>query len=136
MLERISHIGVLVHDLEAAARFWCETYGLKRYLDYVAECEGLKACLLSPGGTRDEMSIEIIEPLDKTDMGNALARRLATEGEGFFHLAVIARDVPSSAAALEAGGLTVMHRPPVPGVTGQRWVVHPRSSNGVLVEGV
>ena len=136
MLDRISHIGVLVHDLEAAARFWCETYGLVRYLDYVAECEGLKACLLSPHGRREEMSIEIIEPLDKTDLDNPIARRLATHGEGFFHLAVIVDDVAQSAATLETRGLPVMHRPPVPGVTGARWVLHPRASNGILVEGV
>lgn len=136
LLERISHIGVLVHDLDAAARFWSETYGLKRYLDYVAECEGLKACLLSLNGTREEMSIELIEPLDKSDMRNPLARRLAEHGEGFFHLAVVANDVAAAAARLEAGGLTLQHRPPVPGITGARWLVHPRDSNGVLVEGV
>ncbi len=136
MLERISHIGVLVHDLDAAARAWSEQFGLKRYLDYVAECEGIKACLLSPGGTREEMSIELIEPLDKTDLGNPLARRLAEQGEGFFHLAVIARDVADSSARLAALGLKPIARPPVPGLTGERWLVRPRHCNGVLVEGV
>ncbi|HMM77225.1 MAG TPA: VOC family protein [Gammaproteobacteria bacterium] len=136
MLERISHIGILVHDLDAAARAWCEHFGLQRYLDYVADCEGIKACLLSPGGTREEMSIELIEPLDKTDMNNPLARRLAEQGEGFFHLAVIARDVAAAGAQLEAQGLKPIPRPPVPGVTGERWLIHPRFCNGVLVEGV
>jgi hypothetical protein len=136
MLERISHIGVLVHDLEAAARAWQDNYGLVRYLDYVADCEGIKACLMSPGGTREEMSIELIEPLDKTDMGNPLARRLAEQGEGFFHLAVIAKDVAASGARLAALGLKPIVRPPVPGLTGERWLVHPRHANGVLVEGV
>jgi len=136
MLERISHIGVLVHDLDTAARHWHETFGLIRYLDYVAECEGIKACLLSPGGTREEMSVELIEPLDKSDMTNPLARRLAEQGEGFFHLAVITRDVAASAAALTAQGFHPIARPPVPGVTGDRWLLHPRSCNGVLVEGV
>ena len=136
MLERISHIGILVHDLEAAARSWCEHFGLQRYLDYVADCEGIKACLLSPGGTREEMSIELIEPLDKTDLNNPLARRLAERGEGFFHLAVITRDVAAAGAQLEALGLKPAPRPPVSGVTGERWLVHPRFCNGVLVEGL
>jgi len=125
MLERISHIGVLVHDLDAAARAWSEQFGLKRYLDYVAECEGIKACLLSPGGTREEMSIELIEPLDKTDLGNPLARRLAEQGEGFFHLAVIARDVADSSARLPVTATACWSK-------GSEALLFPDSSHGLI----
>lgn len=136
MIDRISHIGILVDDLERATQFWCGTYGLKKYAEYETDVEGIRACLLSVGGTREEMSIELIEPLDKTDMRNPLARRLADTGEGFYHLAVVVDDVAASAGSLETQGLPVMHRLPVEGLTGERWLVHPRASNGVMVEGI
>lgn len=136
MTNRISHIGVLVHDLEGATRFWCESYGLTKYAEYTTDVEGIRACLLSPGGRREEMSVELIEPLDKNDMTNALARRLAHSGEGFYHLAILVDDVETSGKALAARGLAVMQRPPVEGQTGPRWLVHPKSSNGVMIEGI
>lgn len=136
MLKRISHIGILVEDLESATQFWTETFGLTKYAEYETEVEGIRACLLSVGGTREEMSIELIEPLDKSDRSNALARRLARQGEGFYHLAVAVEDPASSGAALRERGLEVMSRAPVEGLTGERWLLHPKSANGVMVEGI
>jgi methylmalonyl-CoA epimerase len=136
MIKRISHIGIIVRDLDSATRFWRDTYGLEPYSEYEAEVEGIRARLLSVGGQPATMSVELIEPLDPGDMNNAIARRLATSGEGFYHLAVEVDDVAASEEALRARGLTVMHRPPVAGLTGERWLVHPKSSNGVMVEGV
>ena len=33
-------------------------------------------------------------------------------------------------------GIEVMPRPPVEGLSGERWLVHPKSSNGVMVEAI
>jgi methylmalonyl-CoA/ethylmalonyl-CoA epimerase len=136
MIDRISHIGVVVHDLEAAEKFWSETYGLEKYAEYETAAEGIRACLLSVGGRRGQMSIELMEPLDKDDMDNAVARRLARVGEGFYHLAMIVDDVEATGARLEGGGLPVLRRPPIDAGSQGRWLVHPKASNGVLVEGV
>jgi hypothetical protein len=46
------------------------------------------------------MSIELMEPVDKTDMSNPVARRLAKSGEGFYHLALVTEDVEASGNAL------------------------------------
>ena len=56
------------------------------------EVEGIRSVFLSVGGTWDEMVIEIMEPLDKSDMDNALSRRLARSGEGFYHLCIEVRN--------------------------------------------
>ena len=37
MFQRISHIGVVVDDLEAATKHWCDTFGLKVYSQYSTE---------------------------------------------------------------------------------------------------
>ncbi len=132
----ISHIGILVHDADAATQHWTEAFGFQKYNDLCIEVEGIRSVFLSPGGTPDEMTIEIMEPLDKSDMSNALARRLATAGEGFYHLCLEVDDVAASGRALEERGLTVMHRDAIDEGAAPRWLVHPKDANGVMVEAV
>jgi methylmalonyl-CoA/ethylmalonyl-CoA epimerase len=134
MVERISHFGIVVQDLDAAVRLWTEAYGFKEFQRLDIPAEGIRSALLSPGGTAGEMAIELMEPADKSDMSNAVARRLARAGEGFYHVALEVEDVEGSGPALAERGMTVLDRlPAVPG-DAMRWVVHPKDSNGVLVE--
>ena len=135
MLNRISHIGVLVNDIEAALRIWRDRLGFKKFSEARFEVEGIRSVFLSLSGCSGEMSIELMEPLDKSDMGNALARRLANVGEGFYHLAVVTDDVAASGAALARSGLPIIERPPVATGAPGRWLVHPKAANGIMIEG-
>ena len=132
----ISHIGILVHDADAATRLWTEAFGFQKFNDLRIEVEGIRSVFLSPGGTPDEMTIEIMEPLDKSDMQNALSRRLATVGEGFYHLCLEVDDVAASGRALEERGMAVMHRAAIDATASARWLVHPKDANGEMVEAV
>lgn len=134
--KKISHIGVLVGDADAAARLWTEAFGLQRFDERTIEVEGIRSVLLSVGGTWDEMVIEIMEPLDKTDMDNALARRLARSGEGLYHLCLEVDDVEASGKELAGRGMRVMMREPVEAGASKRWLVHPKDANGVMVESI
>ena len=136
MIKRMSHIGIVVNDLEAATKLWTEVFGLVKYPEMEVAVEGIKNVMLSAGGTANEMSIELIEPLDKTDMGNALARRLAKQGEGFYHLAVDVGDVDATGGKLQDAGLQIIQRPAISDDYTPRWLTHPKSSNGVMVEGM
>ncbi len=133
---KISHIGVLVHDADAATTLWTESFGFKKFEDRRIEVEGIRSVFISVGGTWDEMVIEIMEPLDKSNMDNALSKRLATVGEGFYHLCIEADDVEASGRELVARGMTVLMRDPVDGDTSPRWLVHPKDANGVMVESI
>ncbi len=134
--KKISHIGVLVHDAEAATKRWTEAFGLKKFEDLKIEVEGIRSVFISVGGTWDEMVIEIMEPLDKTDMANALSKRLATVGEGFYHLCIEVDDVQASAGELDARGMRVLMRDPVDADAQPRWLVHPKDANGIMVEAI
>lgn len=133
---RISHIGVLVQDAAAATRHWSGCFGLRKIEERRIEVEGILSVFLSVGGTWDEMVVEIMEPLDKADMDNALSRRLATQGEGFYHLCLEVDDVEASGKALSERGLRVLMREPIDAGAGPRWLVHPKDASGVLVEAV
>jgi methylmalonyl-CoA/ethylmalonyl-CoA epimerase len=135
MFERISHIGVLVNDIEAALRIWRDTLGFKQFAEARFDVEGIRSVFLSLSGKPGEMSIELMEPLDKSDMSNAVARRLATKGEGFYHLALVTDDVAASGRALREKSLAVIHRPPVDTATQGRWLIHPKVANGIMIEG-
>lgn len=132
--KKISHIGVLVHDADAATRLWTEAFGFQAFEDRRIEVEGIRSVFISVGGTWDEMVIEIMEPLDKSNMDNALSRRLAHSGEGFYHLCIEVDDVEASGKELEARGMTVLMRDPVDAHSSPRWLVHPKDANGVMVE--
>lgn len=134
MIRRISHIGIVVRDLDSAVKLWTETYGLKVAHRLEIAVEGIRSVLVSAGGTLDEMAIELMEPTDQSDMSNAVARRLSRAGEGFYHLAVDVNEVAPSGAALREAGMTVYDRPPVGEGDATRCLVHPKSSNGVMVE--
>ncbi len=79
---------------------------------------------------------KVRRPLDKSDMDNALARRLATVGEGFYHLCIEVDDVPASGKELEARGMRVIMREPLDANAAPRWLVHPKDANGVIVEAI
>ena len=109
---------------------------MQKFQDRVIEVEGIRSIFISVGGTWDEMVIEIMEPLDKSNMQNALAKRLATVGEGFYHVCLEVEDVGKSAAELKEKGMTVLLRDPVDPSASGRWLVHPKDSNGVMVEAI
>ncbi len=134
--KKISHIGVLVHDADAATKLWTEAYGFKKFDDRNIAVEGIRSVFISVGGTWDEMVIEIMEPLDKSNMENALSKRLATVGEGFYHLCIEVDDVEASGKELTDRGMTVLMREPTDPGASPRWLVHPKDSSGVMVEAV
>ena len=133
---KISHIGILVRDADAATQLWTGAFGLRRFDDRRIEVEGIRSVFLSVGGTWDEMVIEIMEPLDPDDMRNALSRRLARAGEGFYHLCLEVDDVEASGRELAARGMAVLMRDPVEAGASRRWLVHPKDANGVMVESI
>ena len=136
MTRRITHFGIVVNDADSACKLWCESFGMKKADEMRIEEERIRSIFISVDGTRNGMSIELMEPLDKSDMTNAVARRLARRGEGFYHVCLEVDSVGETAAALEARGMRVIHRDAVGGGDEGRWLVHPKDANGVMVEGI
>lgn len=133
--QRISHIGILVHDADAAVKFWTENMGFHKFDDMLIDVEGIRSVFISIGGTWDEMVIEIMEPLNKDDMTNMPAKRLASKGEGFYHLCLDVDDIDASAEEIENNGMVVYRRDAISEAHSRRWLMHPKDTNGVLVEG-
>lgn len=136
MFKRISHIGVVVEDIERALRVWRDALGLKQFADVEFTVEGIRSVFLSVSGAAGEMSVELMEPLDKSDMTNPVARRLTRHGEGFYHLAVVTDDVAATGRTLADRSLPLIDRPPVRAGRQGRWLLHPKAASGVMIEGI
>ena len=132
----ISHFGVLVYGAEAATKLWEKSFGLPKFDDWRIDVESIRSTFVSVRGTWDEMVIEIMEPLDKSNMDNALSKRLALVGEGFYHVCLEVDDVEGSGKELETRHMTVLMREPTEAGASARWLVHPKDANGVMVEAV
>ncbi len=133
-IRRLSHIGIVVEDLDRAVEAWTAAFGLRVVSRLEIKAEGVRNALLSPSGTLGETYVELMEPIDKEDMSNAIARRLRKSGEGVYHLAMIADDPRASSGEAEAAGMQIIPRPEAMPGAGARAVIHPKSANGVLVE--
>jgi methylmalonyl-CoA/ethylmalonyl-CoA epimerase len=134
-LIRLSHVGVVVHDLDQAVADWCDRFGMIVVARDIVEVEGVRNVFLSTDlAAPDSAHIELIQPLDKEDMSNAIARRLATNGEGLYHAAFLVDDPRLEADRLRSVGVEVIDLAPVGDGERGRAVVHPRSANGLLLE--
>lgn len=132
MFNRLSHVGVVVNDLEKAIELWTSVFGLELRHRLEIPVEGVRSALLHPrdGGT----FVELIEPMNKADLSNAIARRLSRHGEGIYQLAVLVDNTEQAAETLTAAGIAHVVQPPTGPGQATRPVVHPKSANGVLLE--
>jgi len=130
MITKLSHVGIVVSNIEEARKLWVETYGLKVSHSGVVEVEGIKNVFFTIG----DNLIELMEPIDHQDMSNAVAKRLATRGEGIYHVALVVDDIDQEGKKLAEKGVTLIKRPPTEDQPQGRWIVHPKSASGVLLE--
>jgi methylmalonyl-CoA epimerase len=124
----IDHIGIAVHDIQAAARLYTEGLGLS--LDHIEDvtAQGVRAASITVG----ESTIELLEPLGEQ---SPIAGFLEKRGEGIHHISLRVADIRAAMAMLKAQGARLLQEEPARGVGGALVAfVHPRSANGVLLE--
>jgi methylmalonyl-CoA/ethylmalonyl-CoA epimerase len=127
VIQKIHHLAIAVKDLEEALRFYRDTLGLPVHEQAVREDQGVKAALLTIG----ESEIELLEPLGPdTPVGRFLERR----GEGIHHICLQTDDIDKELADLKAKGVELIDQEPRQGLVGRICFLHPRATNGVLVE--
>ena len=128
MLEKIDHIGIAVHSIDQARKFYEEILGLPCEGMEEVPSQGVKTAFFAIGDTH----IELLEPLDQN---GPLARFLATRGEGIHHIAYASDDLPAQLRIAREKGCRLIHDQPIPGAGNKRIAfVHPKSSFGVLTE--
>ena len=130
MLTRIDHVGLAVHDLEAAIAFYESTFGMRVVHQEVNEEQGVREAMLAVGDSGS--CIQLLAPLTPD---STIAKFLDRSGEGIQQVAYGVDDIDAASAELRARGLRLLYDEPRRGTAGSRVnFVHPKDAGGVLVE--
>jgi methylmalonyl-CoA/ethylmalonyl-CoA epimerase len=127
-LVNLDHVGIAVHDLDAAILGYEERYGVKPlHRDVVVE-QGVEEAMLPVGGS----FVQLLMPLsDDSPVGRFLAQR----GEGIHHVAFAVADIDAALAHLAGEGARLIDAVARTGARGARIAfVHPRDLLGTLIE--
>ena len=126
--KQIAHIGIAVHDVEAAIPFYTEGLGMILEKTEEVESEQVKVAFIKIGDSR----IELLEPLSEK---SAIHTFLEKKGEGIHHIALEVDDVQQRLDDLKQNGIRLINEQPKQGAdNAQIAFLHPKSTNGVLFE--
>jgi methylmalonyl-CoA/ethylmalonyl-CoA epimerase len=126
-ITKINHVAIGVSDIDAALAFWRDGLGLAvSHIEDVPSQKALVAFL--PTG---DSEVELVQP-SSNDTG--LAKFLSEKGPGMHHLCFEVENLDEFLVELKAKGIRLINETAqlLPG----RKVafIHPKASNGVLVE--
>ncbi|MBS1250666.1 MAG: Lactoylglutathione lyase [Chloroflexi bacterium] len=127
-IKKISHIAILVEDIEESLKFWRDAFGLE--LDHLEEVpsQGAAVAFLPLG----ESEVELVQPLSE-DSG--LAKYLAKRGEGMHHLCFEVEDIEAKLEDLKKQGVRLINEEASTLEDGRQIAfIHPKGTGGVLVE--
>ena len=128
MLKKIYHLGYVVEDIEAAARFYEKHFDAALGEPEEVEEQGIVATMFEVG----ESKIELVQP---TRPDSPVGKFLAKRGEGFHHVAFKVDDLEAALRDLKEKGVELIDEEPRIGVGRTRMAfVHPKGAFGVLTE--
>lgn len=125
---RIDHIGIAVRDLEASNELFQKLLGAAHYKTELVESEHVITSFFQVGESK-------IELLAASDPDSTIAKYIEKRGEGMHHIAFEVEDIHAEISRLESEGFVLLNREPKRGADNKLVAfLHPKSSNGVLVE--
>lgn len=128
MVSKLDHVGIAVKDVEAAARLYTDVLGLSLHGIEVVPDQQVKVAFIPVGDSE-------IELLQSTTPDGPVARFIEAKGEGIQHIAVRVSDIGEAIQRCKDAGLRLIDEKPRKGAGGALIAfVHPKSSNGVLLE--
>ena len=128
MLNRIEHLGIAIKSLETSDHLFAKLLGKTPYKQEAVEREGVKTSFFMVGESK-------IELLEATNPESPIAKFIDKKGEGIHHIAFSVEDIKAEIERLKAEGFVFISEEPKDGADNKLVVfLHPKSTNGVLVE--
>ena len=128
MLTNLEHLGLAVHDLEAATALYTTLLGMAPYKKEHVASESVNTVFFQVGGSK-------IELLAGTSPDSAITKFLGKKPEGIHHVAFEVDDIRAEMARLRGEGFILLNEEPKRGADNKLvCFVHPKSAAGVLVE--
>ena len=127
-MNKIEHIGIAIKDLEKSNLLYAKLLGEPHYKIEEVKSESVKTSFFKVGNNK-------IELLEATDGNSAIAKFIDRKGEGIHHIAFDVDDIEKEIKRLKSEGFKVINETPKKGADNKLVTfLHPKSSNGVLIE--
>ncbi len=125
---KIDHLGIATKEISEALKFWEDALGLENVHTEEVEDQKVRVAMLPIG----ETNIELLEP---TSDDSPITKFLEKRGGGIHHIAIEVEDIKKSLEKLKSEGTRLIDETPRIGAEGCLVAfVHPKSTNGVLLE--
>ncbi len=127
-MNKIEHIGIAVKSLKDANDLFSKLFGEPQYKVEDVKSEGVSTSFFKVGDNK-------IELLEATNEDSPIAKFIDKKGEGIHHIAFDVDDIEAEIKRLTKEGFKVLNETPKKGADNKLVAfLHPKSSNGVLIE--
>jgi methylmalonyl-CoA/ethylmalonyl-CoA epimerase len=127
-MRKIEHIGIAVKSLGQANELFARLFGEEHYKVEAVESEGVSTSFFQMGETK-------IELLEASRPDSPIAKFIEKRGEGIHHIAFEVSDIKAEMQRLQEQGFILLNEEPKRGADHKLvCFLHPKSTNGVLVE--
>ena len=130
MPKRIDHVAIIVRNIEQALEFYRDTLGIEPSEIKEVPTEQVRIAFLPMGGPGGS-EIELIEP---TTSDSSLTKFLDKRGEGMHHICLEVENIDDALQEMLAKGAAVLDKQPRIAAEGRAIFLHPKGTNGVLLE--
>ena len=125
---KIEHLGIAIKSLENSDNLFAKLLGKSNYKQESVEREGVTTSFYQLGDSK-------IELLEATNPESPIAKFIEKKGEGIHHIAFGVEDIRAEVERLKEEGFIFISEEPKDGADNKLVVfLHPKSTNGVLVE--
>ena len=125
---KVDHIGIAVNSIDIGKSFWSDILGLPFEGDETVAEQKVRTAFFPVG----ESEVELLE---STAPDGPISKYIEKKGEGIQHVAFRVDDIDSALAELKQKGIRLIDEKPRKGAGGAKIAfLHPKSTNGVLVE--
>jgi methylmalonyl-CoA/ethylmalonyl-CoA epimerase len=127
-MQKIEHIGIAVKDLKVSNLVFEKLFGAPSYKMEEVASEGVITSFFKSGPNK-------IELLEATNPESPIAKFIEKRGEGIHHIAFEVSDIVSEMKRLQGEGFLLLNELPKKGADNKLVAfLHPKSTNGVLIE--
>ena len=125
---KTEHIGIAVKDLAISIPLFEKLLNSQCYKTEQVESESVNTAFFKKGETK-------IELLESTNPNGVIAKFIEKKGEGLHHIAFEVADIYAEMERLKNEGFILLNETPKEGADNKLvCFLHPKSTNGVLVE--
>jgi len=127
-MQKIEHIGIAVRSLFVSIPVFEKLLDSKCYKTEQVESEKVDTAFFQMGETK-------IELLESMEDDGVISKYIEKNGEGIHHIAFEVTDIQKEIDRLKKDGFRVLNESPKKGADNKLvCFLHPRSTNGVLIE--